>query len=142
MPIIIVAVLAGTRVIEPFGMVTIPRDRFADAILEADLRTPAKFALNFRAVKRIAAIMPRAVLNITNQGIGFAEVLQNRADDFQIGLLYSRRNIVNGTGPGLFERQGDGTAIVFHEQPVALLQAIAINRERLVLACVGNHQRD
>jgi len=66
-PLIVVPIFSGTRVSEPLGIDLIPLDRFAEALLKAEQRAPAEFAPNFRAIKRVATIMARAILNVLNQ---------------------------------------------------------------------------
>jgi len=134
--------VAGARVIEPLGIGPIPVDRFAYPFFEADLGVPTKFKPNFRTVQRVAAIMARAILDKLHEGLGFAQGFEDGANDPQIGLRHAGRHIVDCTSRGFFDRQMDGAAVILHEQPVTLLQAIPVNRKRLILARIGNDQRN
>src|ERR1700756_1230022 len=69
-------------------------------------------------------------------------MLQDRANDFQIGLRHPRGNVVDRIRWGLVERHGDRATVVFNKKPITLLQPVAVDRKRLIFARVSNHEGD
>src|ERR1700747_3670903 len=69
-------------------------------------------------------------------------MLENGLNDFQIWLRGARRNNINLTIFSFLERQRDGPAIVFDEEPIAFLHAVTVDGEPFVFLRVGNDQRN
>src|SRR5882724_11875071 len=103
---------------------------------------PTKLAAYLRTVEGVASIMAGAILDVLHQGLRFAEVVENGLNDFQIRLRSTRGNVVNLAGFSFLKHQRDRTAIVFDEKPIALLHAIAVDRQSFVFLRVGNDQRN
>ena len=77
----------------PVLVVEIPLDSFADACLEAFLRLPTEFVVDFRGVDRIAAVVAGTIrdegdLVLVGLAIGawreFIEKSANRVDDLEV----------------------------------------------------------
>src|SRR5882724_1356623 len=103
---------------------------------------PTKLAAYLRTVEGVASIVAGAILDVLNQGLRFAEVVENGLNDFQIRLRSTRGNVVNLAGFSFFKHQRDRPAIVFDEKPIALLHAIAVDGQPFVFLRVGNDQRN
>ena len=63
-------------------------------------------------------------------------------DDFQIGAFAVATDVVDLTHPSPLEHEPDCAAVVGHIQPVPDLPAVAVDRQRLALQTVEDHQRD
>jgi len=146
-----VAVIAAHDVIDPFGVIQVPLHRFADTGFECLGRLPAQFALELARVDRVASIVARTVFDERDLGgvrltIGARlEFIQNGADrvhDFQVGLFIPAAHVVGFAELAAFEHAANRRAVVGHVQPVAHLLPIAIDRQRLARAGIGNHQRN
>src|SRR5215471_1142814 len=84
--------------------------------------------------------MAGAILYVLDEGFGFAEMLEYRANDIQVGLRSAGGNVVQGAWHRLIESQRDSEAKVLDKEPISLLHAVAINGERFILAGICNHQ--
>src|SRR5271157_669767 len=142
MPLVVFQIFARAGVFEPSCVLHVPINRPANALLERDLRFPAEFPLHLGAIERVTAVMSRAILDILNQGIGFAQVSENRANDFEVWLGKASGNVVNSARLRFFKGQGNGTAIVLDEQPVTLLHSIPVDWEFFILAGIRDHKGD
>src|SRR5215831_13869947 len=84
--------------------------------------------------------MTRAILHVLDERFRFSEVLQDGANDFQVGLRCASGNVVQGTWLCLIESQRDSAAKVLDKEPISLLHAVPVNGERFILAGICNHQ--
>jgi len=80
-PLVVFTIFARAGVREPSRVLHIPINCMRNTLLERDLRFPAEFLLYLGAIERITTVMSRAILDIFNQGIGFAQLSENRAND-------------------------------------------------------------
>ena len=85
--------------------------------------------------------MARSILHMRQKALGFPRQLKQSPHDRQIVDDVQASDIVNRSHTAAFEDRQDSSAVIFHMQPVALLFAVAINREGFVIKSIGNHQR-
>ena len=75
-------------------------------------------------------------------GAHFIEQGAHGVHNFDVGLFVPTAHVVGLAQAASFQYAADGTAVVFHVQPVTHLHAIAINGQGLTGQGVDNHQRD
>ena len=92
---------------------------------------PVGYKLNQLTVREVGRIRPEFVQNPAN-GV----------NDFQVGRLVIAANGIGLADTAFLNHLPDGLAVIFHIQPVAHLLTIAIDRQRLAIAGVQDHQRD
>ncbi len=63
-------------------------------------------------------------------------------DDVEVGALVVAADVVGFADAAALEHGAEGAAVVEDEEPVADLLAVAVDRQRLALEGVGDHQRD
>ena len=78
----------------------------------------------------------------SNQAFGLAQLPQHRFHHVQIGAFVVAAHIVDFALPALAHHQINGSAVVFHIQPVADILALAVYRQTLVVQRPGDHQGD
>ena len=74
-----------------------------------------------------------------NQALRLAQFLADDFHNLDVLLLVMAADIVDLTNAALVDNQVDGLAMVFNIEPVADIQALAVNRQRLISQSIGNH---
>src|ERR1700730_3131376 len=117
--LVIRQVLPSPDRISPCLIGAIPFDSFLKAIRKRNGRFPAEVPLDFRAVDRIAAVMPGPIGYVANERLSFADRFQERMCKLQVGSLAAASDVVNLTSfsfePNLVNRR----AMVEHMNPIA-----------------------
>ena len=93
-------------------------------------------------VDRIAHIVPLAVGNVCDKALGLAKLLADELDDVDVSHLVVAADVVDLTDPALVDDQVDRLAVILDVKPVTDVQALAVDRKRLVVETVGDHQRN
>ena len=133
---------------EPLAIVEIPSHGLAHSAVERFGGTPRHFAAQLRGVDRVAAVVPRAVLDESHEARVVAarrELAQDsadRADDVEVRHLGVAADIVRRAGTPSCEHRPDRRAMIADVKPVANVAPIAIHRQRLAGDRVDDHQRD
>jgi hypothetical protein len=70
-PIVIFAIFARARVLEPVTVLKIPINGAPDALVKGNLGVPTELSLDLGTVERIAAVVSRAILNVLDQRLRF-----------------------------------------------------------------------
>ena len=87
----------------PVLIVQIPVDRLADAGVKVVFRLPAKLCLDLGRVDRIAAVMTRTILDVTDQAFRLIQRFQDGFDNLQVGSLIVSTDVVNLADASLME---------------------------------------
>ena len=80
----------------------------------------------------IDSIIPQAVMELAEDG----------SHNFQVGAFIMPAHIVDLPCPAPGCHQIDGPAVIIHIEPVPNLHTVAVNRKRLMLHGIADHQRD
>ena len=132
-------------------MLQVPVHGRGDALVEAVFRLPAQLALELGRVDGVAAVVAGAVGHVGDLAAARLSVsartalVQQRADrphHLDVLLLRVAADVVGLTDRALGQHGADRLAVVGHEQPVAHLFTVAIDRQRLAGQGLGDHQRD
>ncbi len=126
----------------PLGILLVPADGIAEALLEVHPGFPTELAPSLADIHGVTTVMSRAVFYVTDEGGGFAENIEDLADNKNVGWLGTDAEVIDFSGLALFESQKDTTAMVLHVDPVASLHAVTIYGQGDVVHCMGDHQRD
>ena len=147
---VILLVVAAGDVVEPFLVVEVPAHRLLDAFLELEARFPAQFLLELGGVDGVAGIVAQTIRHVGDE----VHVLVFRAaeqliysldddlDDVDVLPFVEAADVVRLGNFAVMENHVDGAGMVFHEEPVAHVLALAIDRERLLVADVVDEQRN
>ena len=143
---VILFVVAARDVVEPFLVVQVPAHGLLDAFLELQGRFPAEFLLELGGVDRVACVVAQAVRHVGDEvhvfAFGAAEEfidgLDHDLDDVDVLPFVEAANVVRLGNLSVMENHVDGTCVVFHEEPVANVFALAVDRERHLVANVVN----
>src|SRR5690348_15223813 len=139
---VILLVFAAFGLMNPIHVAAIPLDRVFEAVIEIGDGRPAEFAADPGVVESVAAIVARAILNEFDQAFGLVQQFQQTANDADIRDGAAGADVVNFAELPFLQDGIDGAAMVFNENPVALVEAVAIDGKFLAFEGVGDHQRN
>src|SRR5690348_2004753 len=86
--------------------------------------------------------MPGPVLNISQQRMRLLENVQNLSGDFQVGPFIATTDVVDLTVAAAVENGVQSATVILHKNPVAHLEAVAVNRNALVLQRAADKERN
>src|SRR5690606_29484324 len=146
-------VAAILNVAAPFLVIQIPTHCLSQSCLESFFRSPAQLSLNLPGVDGITQVMSRTVSHKCDQvfvarhalrflWMQFLEQCAYCSHDFYIALLVMPTDVVSLADDTGFQYQTERPGVVFDEQPVADLVALAINGERLAFEGVEDDERN
>lgn len=121
-------------------MVQVPLDSLLDAVGKFRFRQPAQFFMDFRRVDGVAAVMAFTVRNMMDEAFRFAQFFANQFDDVDIPHFIMAADVIDFADTALLEDEVDGSAMVFDIEPVADIEAVPIDRQRLVMQGIDNHE--
>ena len=147
---VILFVVTARDVVEPFLVVEVPAHGLFDAFLELQGRFPAEFLLELGGVDCVAGVVAQAVSHIGDEVHVLAfratqeliDGLDDDLDDVDVLPFIETADVVRLGNLTIVENHVDGASMVFHEEPVAHVLALAVNRKRLLVADVVDEQRD
>ena len=96
--------------------------------------------MNLGRVDRIATVVACAVAHELD--LALAERRNNQLNDLEIGLFVVAADIINLADAAVANDKVNCAAVVLHVQPVADILAIAVDRQRLIVQHVRDHQRN
>ena len=112
----------------------------------------AEFALDFGAVDGVAEVVAGAVFDVGDEGAAggaggegghlLVEEVADFLDDGDVGEFVAAADVVGGAVFGFHEDAPDGGAVVFDVEPVADVQAVAIDGKGFAFEGVEDHQGD
>ena len=140
--LVVVLILAADDGLPPLTVIEIPLDRLLDAVLELGLRQPAQLIVDLSRVDGVTHIMTLTVANMGNQTLRLTQLFADDLYNLDVLLLVVTADIVDLANTTLVDNQVDSLAVVFHIQPVADIQALTVNRQRLVSQSISDHQRN
>lgn len=132
-------------------MVEVPLDRFAKAAFERFLRGPPHLVLQFRAVDGVAPVVPRSVVDKGNEipvripaftWTQLIEDITDRVYHLNILFLTPPSNVVGLTYVAVFQDPKQRPYMIVYVQPVAHIFAVAINRNRVLIKGIEDHDRN
>ena len=119
----------------------VPVDGGLERLVErALLRPPERGDLG--DVDRVAAVVAEAVLDVLDRRLVLAEQREELVDEHPVGRLVAGADVVDLAGRALVEHEVDAGAVVVDVEPVALVEAVAVERDRAAVEQVGGEQRD
>src|SRR5262249_54609891 len=124
----------------PLAVVAVPVDRRPDPVLPAASRRPAE-RTELRGVQRVAAVVARTVLDVTDERAVGAEMLEHEVRQLDVLVLFVGGDVVHLAGLALTQDELDPGAVIVGMQPVAYLATVAVERERLGLERVRGEER-
>src|SRR6202521_2521115 len=139
--LVVAEVLAGEDALPPAAVLAVPGDRRGERVLEAVARSPAELAGGLRRVDGVAAVVPGAVLDVLDERLGLTEQRQHALDDLDVAALAGGAEVVDLPRLALLERGEEPAAVVLDVDPVADVEAVAVDRKRLVAERVRDHER-
>ena len=99
-------------------------------------RLPAQLRVRLGGVDRVTPVMPEPVGDVFDQDVRFAEGIEDHFDHVDIPHLAIAADIVNFPGWPFMQRGDNRRAMILHMDPVAHIQAVAIDRQRLVCSAL------
>src|SRR5260370_39294447 len=98
---------------------------------------PPDFPFYFRAINGVTPVMSWPVGNIADQGLRFANRLQESMGKFQVSSFAATADIVDLSLFAFEPNLVDGSAMVADVNPIAHIEPVAIDRHRLVSQKIG-----
>src|SRR5574342_1071964 len=141
-PLVPAAVLAGEDALPPPAVLPVPRHRGAEPVLERTAGRPAQLTPRLRRVDGVAPVVAGPVGDEPHQRSRLAEEVEDAVDDVQVLPLVRPAQVVALAGLAPLQGRAEAGAMVLHVDPVAHVQAVAVDREGLVPQGVGDHERD
>ena len=86
--------------------------------------------------------MTLSVCNICDQTFRLAKLLAYQLYNINVLHLIVTAYIIHFTDSTLMYDKVNSFAMIFNIQPVTNILAIAINRQKLIIQCICNHERD
>ena len=77
-----------------------------------------------------------------NQAMGLSERIEDQLHNFEVRHFTIPAHIVNLPWFAIEKGRDNRRAMILHVNPVAHVQAVAIDRERLVAQGANDHERD
>lgn len=96
--------------------------------------------MDFRRVDGIAAVMAFTVRDMVDEAFRFAQFFANQFYDVDIPHFIVAADIIDFADTALLEDEVDGPAMVFDIEPVADIEAVPIDRQRLVMQGIDDHE--
>lgn len=149
-----VPIRAACGPLDPVGVAEVPLHGPAQPRFEGLGGAPAEFRPYLGHVDRVAAVVAGPVPDVGDElaAAGDAtprrerpdlvECVADRAHDLDIRPLGQSADVVDLARTAPLEHPTDGCAVVAHVEPVAHLQPVAVDRQRLERERVADHQRD
>ena len=133
---VILFVVAAGDVVEPFLVVEVPAHRLLDAFLELQARFPAQFLLELGGIDGVAGVVAQAVRHVGDEvhvlAFGAAKEpvnsLDDDLDDVDVLPFVEAADVVRLGNLPVMENHVDSAGVVFYEEPVAHVLALAVNR--------------
>ena len=98
--------------------------------------------MNLRRVDRIATVVPLAIGNVRDQTFRLAELFADDLDDVDVSHFVMTADVVHLSDASFVNDQIDRATVIFNIKPVANVESFAINRKRLVVQGLDDHQRN
>ena len=148
--LVILFVVAARDVVQPFLVVQVPAHRFFDAFLELQGRFPAQFLLELGGIDGVAGVVAQTVRHVGDEVhvLAFRTTqepihrLDDDLDDVDVLPFVEPADIVRLGNLSVMENHVDSAGMVFHEEPVAHILALAVNRKRFLVADIVDEQRN
>ena len=98
--------------------------------------------MRLRRVDGIAPVVPETVWHIVDQALGLSEVREDHPHHVDVPHLAIRTDVIDSARLSIQQSGKNRRAVVLHMDPVAHIQPVAIDRQRLAAQRVQDHQRD
>src|ERR1035437_2299019 len=141
LPLVVVLPLPSLDAPPPILVLEIPVHGGRQARLEGHLVRPAKGG-ELGAVHGIAAVVARPILDLPDERPRLAQVPQECRHDLAIGSLVIPGDVVRLTGGAVLQDVADGSGMVRDVKPLTALEAVAVERQLLVVDGVRDEERD
>src|SRR5206468_449533 len=119
----------------PIPMVRVPRDGLFESLVEGSARRPSEQS-QFAAVEGVPPVVPRPVGDGAHETGGLAEPLEDGPADVDVAPLVAAADVVDLAGGASLEDHVESLAVVAHEEPVAHVQPVAVEGQRLIIESV------
>src|SRR5207344_2698717 len=97
---------------------------------------------DLRDVDRVPAVVAEAVGHVLDQFLARAELLEQLVDEDAVGDLVAGTDVVDLTVCATVEHELHAGAVVVDVDPVALVETVAVERDRDTIEEIGGEQRD
>src|SRR4051812_33492932 len=68
----------------PVGVLDVPVDRVVQRLIRIPARAPADLVPDAAGIETVAPVVPRSVLNVTNEGGWLTDALEDGVDDLEV----------------------------------------------------------
>ena len=96
--------------------------------------------MDLRRVNRIAHIVALPVCHISDQALRFSQFPADDLDNIDIPHFIVAAHIIDFTHTAFMNDQVNRSAVVLYIEPVADIFSLPIDRKRLIVQRIGNHQ--
>ncbi len=104
---------------------------------------PAQFVFDFAGVDGVSAVVAGAVFYVLNAVVPvFAHFVEDGFGDFAVGDFVVAADVVDLAGRASIQDRPDGFAMVFDVEPVADVQAVAVEGDFFAFHQIGDEERD
>ena len=140
--LVVILVFAADDLFPPAAVVQVPPNCPLDTVGKLRLGQPAQLIVDLRRVDGVAQVVALAVGHEGDEVLALVQLVHDQLHDVDVRHLVVAAHVVDFADAALAEDQVDGLAVVLHIEPVADVLALAVDRQRLVVQAVGDHQRD
>ena len=110
----------------------VPFNRPHQPFLEFRFPLPAQLGADFFRVHAVSPVVAGAVFHRGDKGVRLSEDVEDAADEVSIGYLTVAADVVDLSVFALLEDQVDGSAVVFHVEPVPHVFPVAVEGDGTV----------
>src|SRR6185312_14618578 len=111
----------------PLAVGAVPGDRFGQPLGKIALGAPPELFADLSRVHRVAAVVAGAVGDVPDQAVVAAGQGEDGLHDVQVGAFVLGADVVHLAGSPAGQHPVDGVAVVVDVDPVAHLQAVAVD---------------
>ncbi len=123
-------------------MIDIPVNRGLQGILEAMGRLPSQFPEDVGVIHGVTTVVSGPVLDVGDQALRLSENAQDAFDDLDVRDVVIAAEVIDFAGFALSKDGVNAGAVVHDIDPIADVQAIAVNGEGFVFECGADHEGD
>jgi hypothetical protein len=136
--LIIFQIFACLDLPPPFLMGLVPLDGSPDPFFKGDGRPPSQFSLDLGEIHGITPIMAWTILDISNQGMGFSQLVQNGLHHQKVRFFTLAPYVVNLSCLAMVEHGIQCPTVIFDIDPIPDVHPVAVNREFFIFDRIGD----
>jgi uncharacterized protein YsxB (DUF464 family) len=141
LPSVILPVFAGFDLSPPGLVAAIPLYGFAEAVFKGVPGVPAEGGY-FGAIEGIATVMTGPIMDEPDEFRWLSSEAQDGFGHLQVRLLAGGGDVVHLAVSAAAQNEVNGLTVVLDEEPVANVEAVAVEGKRVIIEGVGDEERN